>query len=81
MAGQLLVLEMVPDFFVWIPIRRVLGKIEYVETRLLVDPSPCFLGRVRRCLIHHNDEVSAWMMSKHLVEELNHFLGRDAFLK
>ena len=72
MARQLVVLEMVPYFLVRIPVRRIRRQMKYMQTRLPVDPCSCFLGSMRRCPIHDNDEVTAFVVPKHLPKELDH---------
>ena len=79
MTAQFLMLEMVPDFLVGVPIRRVFGKVEDVQTRLCTNPYSRLFRCVRWCLIHHNDQMSTRMMSEHLMKELDDFSGSDAF--
>ena len=73
MTRDLVVFQVVPDFFVRIPIGRVTGQVEHMQAGLASDPSFRFLGCVRRGFVHHDDQMTTRMVSKHLLKELDHF--------
>jgi len=73
-------LQMVPYFFVWIPVGRVLGKRKHMKPRLTFNKRHCGLGSVRRRLVHDHDQVSLVMVFQHLGQEVNDLLRCDPFI-
>ena len=68
---------MVPDFLVRVPVRRVFGKVEYVQPWLITNPSPRLFGSVWWRLVHYDYEMTSRMMPKHLVEKLDYLVRCD----
>ena len=66
--------EVIPHFFVGIPVGRVTGKVEDMETWLAVDKGHGLLGSVRRSIIHQDDQMTTAVMMQHLSQEMNHLV-------
>ena len=49
-----------------------------MQARLFVNIVHGLVGRVGRCLIHYNNQMSILVMLQHLPQELDHFLRADA---
>src|SRR5580658_3995532 len=64
---------MVPDFFIGVPIRRILRQVKHMESRLSLNVGFGCLGNMRRRLIHHNYQMAPRMMPQHLPQKLDHF--------
>ena len=81
MAFELLVFKVVPNLFVWIPVRRVRRKIEHVESFLAGNETLGFLRCVRRSLVHDDYNVSTAVVGQYLVQEADNLIGRNAFVE
>jgi hypothetical protein len=58
MPREFLMLEMVPYLLVWIPVRRVLGKMKYMQSFFAFNLRFRLLRCMRWCLIHDDDKVA-----------------------
>jgi hypothetical protein len=62
MAFEFLMLQMIPNFLIGVPIRRVSRKMKNMQPPLPLDESGGLVGRMRWGLIHHYHQVTAWMV-------------------
>src|SRR5271157_3931088 len=79
-AFEFLVLEVIPHFLVGVPIGRVFWQMEYVEAWLTGNVRLRPLGDMGWRLVHHDNQVTAFVVLKHLRQELDDFLGTDSFV-
>ena len=69
MAFEFLMFQVIPHFFIRIPVGGVFGKVEDMEAWLAVDEAHCLLGNVRRCVVHQNHQMTVAVMTQHLAQE------------
>jgi hypothetical protein len=67
-----MVLQIIPDFLVGIPIGRIRGQIKHMQPRSTFDEGLRHLRRVRPGLVHHEDDVSARLLTQQLLKEIYH---------
>ena len=79
MPFEFLVFQMIPQLFVRIPIRGVLGQMENMQSALAVDEGNGLLGRMRWGLIHDNNQMAMFVVTQHLGKKVDYLCGGDAF--
>ena len=72
-------LEVIPDFLVWVPVGRILGKVKDMQSWLIPNIRVRLFRGVGSRLIHHNHNMSSRMMLEHLSEKVNDFGGGNPF--
>ena len=66
MPFEFLMLQMIPNFLIRIPVRRILGQMKYVQPGLPGNVVHGLVGDVGRSLIHDHNQMPAAMMLQHL---------------
>src|SRR5262245_33687419 len=78
MRLELLILQVFPYFFIRVPVRRVFGQVEQVQTLLTGDVPSGLLRNVGRRLVHYDYQLSVLVMTKYLVQKMDALRRGDA---